>query len=72
MEGFIKLYRQLKEWEWYKDGNTMRVFIHLLLSANHKPGRWKGIEIKRGQVLSGRKSLASELDLTENEIRTAI
>lgn len=72
MEGFIKLYRQLREWEWYKDGNTMRVFIHLLISANHKPGRWKGIEIGRGQFLTGRKSLALDLDLTEQEIRTAI
>lgn len=72
MEGFIKLYRQLRDWEWYKDGNTMRVFIHLLISANHKPGRWKGIEIGRGQFLTGRKSLALDLDLTEQEIRTAI
>ncbi len=60
------------EWEWYNDSNTFRLFIHLLLKANHKAGRWQGIEIQPGQVIIGRKKLAVELKLTERQIRTSL
>lgn len=72
MEGWIKLYRKFLNWEWYKDGNTARVFLHLLLTANHKDKQWKGILIKRGQVLTGRVKLAEALDMSEDQIRTAL
>ena len=32
-EGYIKLYRKMKKWGWYKDQNTKDVFLHLLLEA---------------------------------------
>ena len=71
-QGWVKLHRQITDWEWYTDGNTFRVFLHLLLNANHKDGRHKGIVIKRGQILTGRKALASALGLSERQVRTAI
>jgi len=72
MQGFIYLHRKILKWEWYDDANTMRVFLHLLLTANHIKKRWRGIDIKRGQVVIGRKKLASTLKLTEREIRTSL
>jgi len=72
MQGWIKLHRQIVEWEWYTDANTFRVFMHLLLNANHKEKRYKGILIKKGQLLTGRKSLALALDLSERQVRTAL
>lgn len=71
-QGWVKLHRQITDWEWYTDGNTFRVFLHLLLNANHKDGRHKGIVVKRGQILTGRKVLASALGLSERQIRTAL
>jgi hypothetical protein len=71
-QGWIKLHRQITEWEWYTDGNTFRVFLHLIINANHKPKRYKGILIERGQILTGRKSLSVALDLTERQVRTAL
>jgi biotin operon repressor len=71
-EGWIKLHRQIDAWEWYGDGNTFRLFIHLLLNANHKDNLWKGIEVKRGQCLTGRKALAKKLELSEQSIRTSL
>ena len=32
--GFIKLHRKILKWEWYDEPNTMRLFIHLLLTAS--------------------------------------
>ena len=72
MNGYIKLYRQFTKWEWYDDANTMRLFLHFLLNANHEPNKWHGIEIKSGQLLTGRLKLARALKLSEREIRTAL
>lgn len=72
MLGYIKLHRSLLDWEWYNDSVVKDVFLHLLLSANHKDNKYKGIEIKKGQLLTGRLKLASDLNLTEMQIRTAL
>ena len=70
--GYIKLYRQLIEWEWYTDSNTSRLFIHLLLLANYKKGRWRNHSLAPGQLITGRKLLAKQLSLSEQKIRTSL
>lgn len=70
--GFIKLHRQMIEWEWYDDPNTMRLFIHCLLRANHKDNNWRGILIKRGSFLTSLDTLSKELKLSISQIRTSI
>ena len=70
--GYIKLYRQMCDWEWYGDANVFRVFLHLLLNAQHEETRWKGKVIQRGQVVTGRKKLGKILKLSEQQIRTAL
>lgn len=72
MNGWIKLHRKFQEWEWYQNANTMRVFVHVLLNANHQPKRWQGILIERGQVLTSREHLAGDLKLTVMQVRTAL
>lgn len=72
MVGHIKLERKILEWEWYKHPNVCRLFIHLLLTANHKDGKWQGITVKRGQVIAGRIELAADLALSEQNVRTAL
>ena len=70
--GWIKIHRKLTSWEWYNDVNTTRVFLHLLLVANHKDNKWRGIDIKRGQRLTSISALATETNLTIKNIRTSI
>lgn len=72
MCGFIKIDRKIIEWEWYKDEHTKSLFLHCLLKANWKEGRFKGIVIERGQFVASLPVLSNELSLTINEIRTAI
>ncbi|MBR2587533.1 hypothetical protein IKE71_04160 [Candidatus Saccharibacteria bacterium] len=72
MNGYIKLFRQMTEWEWYKEPNTKAVFLHLLIMANHSPGRWQGIKIDRGQHLTSIKKLAEETGLSSQNVRTAL
>ena len=68
--GWIKLHRQLLDWEWYDDINVMRLFLHCLLRANHKPKKWRGIDINRGQFYTSLDSLSDETGLTSMQLRT--
>tara|TARA_Y100001938_G_C8098070_1_gene439547 strand:- start:5150 stop:5899 length:750 start_codon:yes stop_codon:yes gene_type:complete len=70
--GWISLYRQFLDWEWYDDINTKSLFIHLLLKANHKDANWRGKIIKRGQTFTSIKHLSSEINLTYKQIRTSL
>lgn len=72
MNGWIKLHRKFIEWEWYKDINTKVIFLHLLLKANHKDQKWQGLDIKRGQLITGRKSISLETGISEQSIRTSL
>lgn len=72
LNGFVKLHRKMLEWGWYSDETVKVVFLHLLLTANFKPGTFMGHEVKPGQVIVGRKKLAAELGLSERQIRTAL
>ena len=47
---FIKLDRNIREWRWYKDPNTMRVFVDLLLDVNISDKEFMGITIHRGET----------------------
>ena len=71
-EGWIKMHRKISEWEWYQDANTMRVFLHLLISVNSSEKSWRGVRILPGQVLTGRKTLSDQLNISEQGIRTAL
>ena len=72
MEGWIKIHRRLLDWEWYDDNNVVRVFLHLLLTANFETKRWRGIVIERGQLIISINELANETNLTPKQTRTAL
>ena len=69
---YIKLFRSLQNWRWYKDGNTARVFIHLLMKANITAADFEDVTIRRGEVATSYNSLASDLGLSVRNIRTAL
>ena len=69
---YIKLSRNILDWEWYSDINTCRLFIHMLLKANWKEGNFRGTTVPRGSFVSSLPKLADETALTMREVRTAI
>lgn len=71
-KGFIALFRQFTEWEWYDDANTMRLFIHCLLMANYKDKKWRGKLIKRGSFITSQPKLAHSLKLSIMQIRNSL
>lgn len=70
--GWVKLFRKFREWEWYQDSNTKDLFLEILLTANITDKVWRGIEIKRGQLLTGRIKLSKLLGISEQSVRTSL
>lgn len=60
------------DWEWYQDIVVFRVFVHLLLNANHKDKKWRGVRVMPGQRITSLAKLSKELGIKVQPIRTAI
>lgn len=71
-KGYIMLYRSLLDWRWYSDINTKILFIHLLLTVNYEPQKWREITIDRGQRVSSYRKLSIETGLSVQAVRTAV
>lgn len=71
-EGWIKLYRKFDEWEWFNISEMVHLFIYLLLNANHEDGEWRGVSIKRGQILTGLHKLNERTKISIQTIRTCL
>lgn len=69
---WVKLFSKFINWEWYKDNNTKCVFIHCLLCANWKEGKFEGEIIPRGSFVTSLKSLSEDLGMTIQEVRTSL
>lgn len=67
--GWVKLHRKLLEWEWYQDAHMVHLLVHLLLTASYEERRYKGLTIKRGQVVTSIKELAEALGASETSTR---
>lgn len=70
--GFILIHRKLLEWEWYPNKNDKLLWLHCLLKANWKDGRFMGIDVPRGSFVTSLNSLAKETGLTKQQIRTSL
>lgn len=70
--GWIYLHRKILDWEWYSDQKTFRLFLHLLLTANHQEKKWLGITIFPGQKLTSHPHLAQETGLGVQSVRTSL
>lgn len=67
--GWVKLHRKLLEWEWYGDAHMVHLLVHLLLTASHEERRYKGLTIRRGQLVTTIKELADALGASETSTR---
>lgn len=72
MSGWIKLHRQIVEWEWFDEPNTFRLFLYCLLKANHQDKNYRGELIKRGSFVTSLESLSKGTKLSIRNIRTSL
>lgn len=72
-EGWIKLHRQLKEWQHYQEPFVLLVWLDLLLSANMKAGWVRGNRINRGQLITSVARIMESTGIgSDNTVRDAL
>ena len=72
MASWIKIFRELLQWEWFQKPEMVQLFIYLLLKANCEDKQWQGITVKRGQLVTSNSSIRNDLRLSEQTIRTCL
>lgn len=70
--GWVKFYRKMVDWEWYREPNTAHLFFHLVLMANRKDGKWRGITVPRGSLVTTFRGLAEQTGMSVRNVRTAL
>lgn len=71
-KGYIRLFRQVLEWEWYDNPFVKSIFFHCLFTANISAKKWRDITVKRGQLVTSYEKLAVANGLTIQQTRTAL
>ena len=72
MEWWVKLHRRIEDRWRYSEGDTARVFFHLLIRATHKAYNSWWVYLEPWQCIVWRKILADKLKISERAVRTAI
>lgn len=72
LTSFIKIDRNIQKWRWFKDPNTLSVWLWLLLNASLDRQDYKEIRIERGQVCATYSKIAEDTGLSIKSTRTAI
>jgi hypothetical protein len=70
--GYIKVWRKIKESFVWQDAEVLKLWMHILIEANHKETEFlfngQKQVLLRGQMICGRKKLADELKINENKL----
>lgn len=69
MDGWVKIYRSLLDWEWFYDDIMLRGWVYILLRASREDFVWKGIEIKKGQLVTSLSTMARDLRISVQQAR---
>ncbi len=76
MNGFIQLHRKLLDNPIFQNEKLLKLFIYCLLKASYKDRETmigdSIVKLSCGQLVIGRKALARDLDLSEQQVRTLI
>lgn len=67
-DGFIVINRKITEWEWFDSPMVFYAWIHILIDANWKDGRWHGVDVPRGSFITSTRKLADELNLDHRTV----
>lgn len=72
-EGYVPLYRKVKDKPWYKIVPANVVFHHCLISANWKQGElFDGTPVEIGSFITSYKKLADETGLSVGQVRRGL
>ena len=67
--GYIKLYRQIREWAFWGDPSATVLWIYLLVSVNWTDGTFRGEPIERGAMVTSIEHLSNATGLSRSTIK---
>ena len=70
--GYVKLDRQLMNWEWKDKPNMVALWVEILLQANYQDRSWHGEEYEVGTFPTSLAKLSKNTGLTVQQVRTCI
>lgn len=70
--GYMKLHRQMLDWEWFGNSPMVHIWIYFLLKANEEDSTWQGIVVHRGSFVTSLDSISKDTNLSVRVIRTCI
>lgn len=68
----MKIHRQITRWGWFGDSECVHLLVYLLIEARQIAGKWRGHDLKRGELVAGRGALAAATGIDESAVRTRI
>lgn len=71
-KGFMRLHRQLLDWEWFDNSQMVHVWIYFLLKANYQDSKWHGIDIPRGSFMTSLDTICKDTGLSLQNVRTCM
>lgn len=71
-KGYIKLWRNIQDWEWIDDPITTYTWIMILLNVNWQDKTWKGMIIPKGSMFTSIDQLSKLCRQTNRQTRTAL
>ena len=69
---WVKLYRKIKDWQYYGDVYVKAVFLHLIIEADHETKMINQIKIERGSTLTSVSALCLGLQMSPKAVKRAL
>lgn len=72
MAGWIKVFREFADWEWFGISEMVHVFLYLLINASYEEKKWQGKVVEKGQLITSVDSIKCATNLSPKQIRTCL
>lgn len=70
--GWVRIHRKITKSAFYNDPNTIRVYFHIMFSANYKAVQYEGQDLEEGQLVISPGVLGKQLQMSRQQTRRAI
>lgn len=76
MSGWVPIPRSILDQQFFKDADTVHLYLYLQLKAAYKPTMdtfdGQPIELQKGQLITGRKQIANDLNMSESKVERVL
>lgn len=62
----------IRDWQWYSDTFMVRLFMHLIITANNADTLWRGTTLPRATLATSITALRAETGMSRKRIRTCL